>query len=138
MAPLCLCIALGVMPIDSLPLSVTSYWPFVDGQPMAWAGQADGDPHHYANMQPTSPDHAGQVAACIQDWTRREWTTALSFTWQGQPMTLACWDTFGAESYRQPFYHDGYGKWVIPVDVLSPAPYHGLVRDWQREVVSVP
>lgn len=125
-------------PIEQMPLSVTSYWLFDEaGQPVAWDGQADGDPHHYANMQPTSPGHANQVGACISDWTRFNWTTSVSFVWQGQPLDIACFDAFGAVSYRQPFFHEGYGTWVVPIDVLSPEPLHGLVWEWQTEVVLV-
>ncbi len=125
-------------PLEEMPLSITSYWLFdATGAPVAWEGQANGDPWHYANLEPTSPSHARQVAACIQPWTRFGWTTAVSFWWQGEWLTVACYDNFGAVSYRQPFYHDGYGRWVIPVDVLSPVPYHGLVREWETDMVQV-
>ena len=141
----CLIIALaGAMqqlqppPVDEMPLSVTSYWLFDDsGNPVAWGGQADGDPHHYANMYPTSPDHAGKVGACISAWVKRGWTKAISFLWQGKRIIIHCYDAFGLESYRQPFYHDGYGRWVVPVDILSPVPYHGLVLEWEASVVEV-
>jgi hypothetical protein len=121
-----------------MPLSVTAYWFFgPDGEPIPWNGQADGSPEAYANMQPTSPDHAQKVGACIQDWTLFYWTTAVSFVWQGQELQVACYDNFGLESYRQPFYHDGYGVWVVPVDVLSPYPMHDLVWDWHTDMVRV-
>lgn len=125
-------------PIEQMPLSVTSFWMFDDnGNPVAWGGQANGDPGHYANGEATSPAHAGKVAACIQDWTLLNWTTAVSFWWGGEQMTVACYDNFGAPSYRRPFYHAGYGTWVVPIDLLSPLPYHGLVWDWSRDVVQV-
>lgn len=125
-------------PVADMPLSVTSYWIFDDsGVPVAWNGQANGDPDHYANGEATSPDHAGKVAACIQDWTLLGWTTAVTFWWGGEQMTVACYDNFGDEDYRRPFYHAGYGQWVVPIDILSPLPYHGLVWDWSRDVVQV-
>lgn len=125
-------------PVDQMPLSVTSYWLFDDsGTAVAWNGQANGDPNHYANGEATSPAHAGRVAACIQDWTRLGWTTAVSFWWDGQLVEVACYDNFGLASYRQPFYHSGYGRWVVPVDVLSPVPLHGLVEQWETAVVVV-
>ena len=94
-------------PVSEMPLSVTSFWFFdADGNPVAWQGQANGDPYHYANTEPTSADHAGKVAACIQEWTTFGWTTAVTFMWYGEQMTVACYDNFGAESYRQPFYHE--------------------------------
>ena len=141
----CLAVAIaGVLnqlqppPIESMPLSVTSYYIFDDeGHVVAWEGQADSDPSVYANMQPTSPADAGKVAACIGDWVTLPWTTAVSFTWKGEPMTVACYDAFGLESYRRPFYHDGYGAWCIPIDILSPTPYQGLVWDWSTEMVEV-
>ena len=125
-------------PVGEMPLSITSYWMFDDnGNPVAWEGQANGDPGHYANGEATSPDHACKVGACIQDWTLLNWTTAATFWWQGEQMTIACYDNFGLESYRRPFYHAGYGEWVIPIDVLSPLPYHGLVWEWGTEMVKV-
>ncbi len=124
--------------VEAMLLSITSYWLFDDaGQPVAWDGQADGDPHHYANMVKTDPAHAGTVAACIGEWVTLGWTTAVSFTWHGEPVTVACYDAFGLESYRRPFYHEGYGEWVVGLDVLSPAPLHGLVWDWHTDVVEV-
>lgn len=128
----------AVPPLESMPLSLTSYWMFDDdGQPVAWGGQANDDPGHYANGEVAVPEHAGNVAACIQDWTLFYWTTAVSFTWQGQQMQVSCYDNFGAESYRRPFFHDGYDVWVVPVDILSPVPFHGLVWEWSTDTVKV-
>ena len=125
-------------PIEEMPLSLTNYWFFdSDGNPVPYGGQANGDPYHYANTEPTSADHAGKVAACIQEWTTFGWTTAVTFMWYGEQMTVACYDNFGAESYRQPFYHEGYSEWVVPIDLLSPVPYHGLVREWATDMVRV-
>lgn len=125
-------------PIEAMPLSLTSYWLFDDtGQPVAWSGQADGDPGHYANMVHTDPAHAGKIGACIGEWVTMPYTTAVSFTWQGQRYDVACFDAFGLESYRQPFYHEGYGVWVVPVDVLSPVPLHGLVWEWEAAMIGV-
>lgn len=128
----------AVPPIEGMPLSLTSYWFWdEDGQPVAWAGQADGDPFHYANMVETDPAHAGKVGACIGAWVTRPWTTAVSFTWQGQQYDVACFDAFGDVDYRRPFYHEGYGAWVVPVDLLSPVPLHGLVWEWDTAIVEV-
>ena len=125
-------------PVSEMPLSVTSFWFFdADGNPVAWKGQANGDPYHYANTEPTSADHAGKVAACIQEWTTFGWTTAVTFMWYGEQMTVACYDNFGAVNYRQPFFHEGYGEWVVPIDILSPVTYHGLVREWSTDMVRV-
>ena len=125
-------------PVEQMPLSVTSFWFFdADGNPVAWQGQANGDPYHYANTEPTSADHAGKVAACIQEWTTFGWTTAVTFMWYGEQMTVACYDNFGAVNYRQPFFHEGYGEWVVPIDILSPVTYHGLVREWSTDMVRV-
>lgn len=135
---LCMCATLWLGQLEELPLSVTSYWPFDEnGHAVAYGGQADGNPHVYANMMPTSPDHAHQVAACISDWTTLGHTTAVTFWWLGEEITVACWDAFGAEAYRRPFFHDGYGRTVIPIDILSPTPYHGLVHDWSTLMVPV-
>lgn len=125
-------------PLDAMPLSVTSYWFYdEDGQPVAWKGQADGDPSIYGNSYPTDISHAGRVGACIQELVRRVTTHAFTFTWRGQLITIHCYDTFGKVSYRRPFYHNGYGRWVIPIDILSPTPYHGLVSEWSLSVVEV-
>lgn len=42
-----------------------------------------------------------------------------------------------AVAYREPFYHSHYERWVVPVDVLSPVPLHGLVWEWETAVVQV-
>lgn len=124
--------------IEDMALSLTSYWFFgPDGEPVAWNGQADGNPEGYANSYPTSPDHAWRVSACISEWTTLYWTTAVSFMWGSQIREVACYDNFGLESYREPFFHDGYGQWVIPVDVLTPEVVHGLVHDWSTTTVQV-
>lgn len=65
------------------------------------------------------------------------WTNTVIFWWNGEQRMVACNDAFGRESYRQPFYHDGYGLWVIPVDVFSPEPIHGLVWEWQLGNIEV-
>lgn len=154
-AALCLAIALtGITeqlkppPIEQMPLALTNYWFFdSSGNPVAWNYQANGEPDEYANLYPTDPSHAWQVAACIQDWTKlyvepepgyiAPYTTSISFWWNGQERTVACYDNFGAITYRRPFYHSGYGQWVIPVDVLTPEPVYGLVWDWSMDMVVI-
>jgi hypothetical protein len=39
--------------------------------------------------------------------------------------------------YRRPFYHPGYGTWIIPVDVLTDEPVYGLVWGWETAVVQI-
>jgi len=125
-------------PLGEMALSLTNYWLFDEvGTPLAWGGQADGDPYHYANMQPTSAAHDWQVSACIGDWTKFYHTTAVTFWWQGEWRELVCYDAFGLESYRQPFFHEGHEQWVIPVDVLTSEPVYGLVDSWETATVPV-
>ena len=125
-------------PLDEMALSLTNYWFYgPDGEPVAWEGQSDGDPSVYANSYPTSPEHEWLVSACIGDWTKLYNTTAVSFYWEGEWREVACYDAFGLESYREPFFHDGYGRWVIPVDILTDDPVYGLVTEWQTAVVPV-
>lgn len=125
-------------PLEDMPLSLTSYWTMdSDGNYVPWNGQADDTPHLAANGTLLTPDMAWQTSACISDWTTRYWTNTVIFWWNGEQREVACNDEFGRESYRQPFYHDGYGLWVIPVDVFSPEPVHGLVWEWQLGNVQV-
>ena len=85
-----------------------------------------------------------QVGACVQDWTRlwpgegsNSWTTAVFFEWNGQARELACCDTFGDVDYRRPFFHERYGLWVIPVDVLTNEPSYGLIWDWHADMTRI-
>lgn len=125
-------------PIEEMPLSVASYWTMdEDGNYIAWNGQADDSPELAANGTYLTPDLAWQAGACISEWTTRYWTTSVVFQWGGEVREVACHDEFGRESYRRPFFHDGYGLWVIPVDVFSPEPVHGLVWEWNTGRVQV-
>jgi hypothetical protein len=130
-------------PISQMPLSLTNYWFFdSDGNPLPYGGQANGEPERYANLYPTSADHEWRVAGCIQDWTKLyegwdSWTTAVSFTWQGEARAVACFDNFGDEDYRRPFFHERYGLWIIPVDILTGEPVYGLVWDWAIDMTRI-
>jgi hypothetical protein len=72
-------------PLQEMPLGLTNYWFFDEnGRPVAWNGQANGQPDYYANMYPTDAAHNWHVAGCIQDWTKiyhgqGSMTTAVSF-----------------------------------------------------------
>jgi hypothetical protein len=130
-------------PIEKMPLSLTSYY-FLDedGEPVAWNYQANGDPGRYANMYPTSANHEWKVAACIQDWTKLwqgefSWTTSVSFMWDSVEREVSCFDNFGAVGYRQPFFHEGYGEWVIPLDIMTDEPVHGLVWGWSSDMARI-
>jgi hypothetical protein len=126
-----------------MPLSLTNYWFFdSDGNPVPWAGQANGEPERYANLYPTSAAHEWRVAGCIQGWTKLyegewSWTTAVSFTWGGEDRAVACFDNFGDEGYRRPFFHERYGLWVIPTDILTDEPVYGLVWDWATDMTRI-
>lgn len=130
-------------PLQEMPLGLTNYWFFdKNGRPVAWNGQANGQPDYYANMYPTDAAHNWHVAGCIQDWTKiyhgqGSVTTAVSFWWHGEQRELACYDNFGDADYRRPFYHPGYGTWIIPVDVLTDEPVYGLVWGWGTAVVQI-
>lgn len=103
--------------------SVTNCWPFSDdGQLTAWGGQADGAPNYTANMtEITSPQQAW-------DWV------AGPLPLVGKTVTIPGYgtylvnDTFGATAYQEGvFYHDGYGRYVIGIDIFTPQPIHELV-----------
>lgn len=138
-------------PLEQMALSLTNYDLFQGGEmAVAWNGQANGDPAHYGSNYPTSPAHVWRVAACIGahpdggvDWTKTyqgpdtvSFTTAVSFWWGGQWVTLVCVDTFGRESYRRPFFHEGCACWVVPVDVLTDEPLRAFVWEWETTAVS--
>lgn len=139
-------------PLEQMALSLTNYWFFDSaGAPVAYEGQADGDPSVYGSLYPTSAGHKWQVAGCIGGlkdspwpaWTKTylgpdavSYTTAVSFLWYGERVTLVCADTFGLESYRRPFFHEGCGCWVVPVDILTDEPVKAFVWEWETTAVS--
>lgn len=114
-------------PIHEVCVSLTNYWPFDDSGELApLNGQADSTPQYTAVMHElTSPD--------IDRWSLVAGPASLL----GKTVCVGyygCYpvlDTFGTIVYRQGvFWHDGYGQWVIGVDVLTDAPIHELVCNW--------
>ena len=118
-------------PITEMCLHVTSYWPWDDNGRLfdGWNYQCNDDcsiTGGLYTLPELASDYAGGYAACIHGWTRIK----------GYPTTIVelpmgdfyCVDTFGRESYRQPFYEADEG-WVIPVDLLHPG-YHDVICDW--------
>lgn len=95
--------------------SVTNYWP------------PDGG---HNCMEPCNQTGAGHVI----DFERDEWAIAAAplpylnsvFVFPDGSEVKAL-DTFGNPVYQAgPFYHDGYGRWVIPLDILTDTPLHYL------------
>lgn len=127
-----LAVAPSPPPVADMCLSVTSYWVWdaqgdiYDG----WMGQCDEN-CSYTGAGYYLPDRAeeyeGGYAACIQDWTKLKGspTNIVNF---GE-FSVYCVDNFGDPDYREPFYHDYYDRWVVPVDVLAES-VHGLYCDW--------
>ncbi len=114
-------------------LSVTSYWVWDDNGDIydGWRGQCDADCSTTGagyKLPDRVEEYTDQYAACIFDWTKlRGYSTRLVTV----PSIGAykCVDNFGAPSYQQPFYHDYYEQWVIPIDLLNPFA-HGLFCGW--------
>lgn len=118
-------------PIGEVCLSVTNYWPYewygewvlMDG----WNGQCDSDCSVTAIMEPVTLDVMGKRAAVP--------ASLLGYTihlpkWGA----LYGWDTFGNETYRNGvFWHDGYGRYVIGLDIFVPDGLHYLECDWYME-----
>jgi len=141
----------GLPEVDEVCWSVTSYWPFeltedvppfrsVDfyslprvkieqmllssdyyWQPVAWNGQADDTPTVTGNGYVINPysDNWGLVAGPIE-------TYGMDFCFHAG-LCLRQHDTFGNETYQNGvFWHDGYKRYVIGVDVLTYEPLHYL------------
>jgi hypothetical protein len=138
----------GIVPpkpdINSMCLHVTSYWPYDENGIIydGWHYQCNESCRMTGGLY-VLPDLASQYnggfAACITGWTARYgWPTSWIEIDQGYAngtgwyTNVACVDGFGAESYRQPFYHWNYQQWVIPIDILSKQPIHELVCNWDR------
>lgn len=119
-------------PLGEMPVSLTSYWIFDEqGDYLpGWGGQCDSSCEDAANGVILTLDMAGRVGACISSWVKfRPHTLTVVFS---DGSMMECVDAFGRESYRQPFFHEGYGRWVIPADILYPPPgVHGLVENWR-------
>lgn len=110
--------------INKVCWSVTNYWPFdEDGQIVSYAGQADGDPYHTAGMIDVAINRdfdwvAGPLSLL-------EAGAAIKLSWLDEPLPV--WDTFGDEAYQAGvFWHDGYGRYVIGIDVFTAVPIHYL------------
>lgn len=128
---------LHVPPLSQTPLHVTNYWVFDEnGEYLpGYMGQCDSDCSATATGFVLEQEDRGQVEACISKWTRLYWTTALTFNGR----TVACVDTFGDETYRAgPFWHEGWGSWVVAVDLFTDQPTYELVYNWEKEVVRAP
>lgn len=117
-------------------ISLTSYWvwkedgTFLDG----WGGQCDSDCTTTANGTTLSHDWAwtGQgdplsAAACISPWVRLGTTRTITLPYYGE---VSCVDAFGLESYRQPFYHPTYERWIVPVDLLAQGVHDLICGGW--------
>lgn len=117
--------------ITFYPLHVTSYsvWDSEGNIMSGYGGQCDSDCRYTATMfrlPDRVKDYAGGVAACITDWIGK----AVYVPGYG---TYRCLDTFGLKSYRVPFFHDGRGLDVVPIDLLTrpDQPIHDLVYNWR-------
>jgi hypothetical protein len=122
-----------IPPIEEMCLSITSFWPWNEQGYLydGWHGQCDSDCSVTSGgyrLPEKAEDYGGGYAACISGWTAvAEYPTAHLVTgWDD----LVCVDSFGDPDYRKPFYHYGYERWVVPVDILAPFA-HGLDCDWE-------
>ena len=129
-------IASTVPDIDDMCLAITSYWVWdANGDMLAgWGGQCNEDCSITGagyTLPARAEDYIENYAACIFDWTSLIGypTTLVSIPGYGD---YKCVDNFGAPNYQQPFYHDYYEQWVIPIDLLSPFA-HNLVCDWDKD-----
>lgn len=119
-------------PIEEMCLSVTSYWVWNDSGVMmdGWGGQCNEDCSYTASghrLPYLAQDFQGGYAACIQDWTKLKGYPTKVVTFD--EFSLFCVDNFGDPDYREPFYHDYYKRWVVPIDVLAQG-VHRLVCNW--------
>jgi hypothetical protein len=118
---------------NEMCLSITSYWVWDEGGQIldGWQNQCNEDCSITASgtrLPLHASEYSGGYAACIQDWTSLVGypTRVLDVPGYGH---YTCVDTFGDLDYRQPFFHEGYDRWVIPVDLLHPGA-QDLVCDW--------
>ena len=121
-----------VPPISEMCLSVTSYWVWDEQGDMlpGWGGQCNDDCSTVASghrLPKRVEDYGGGYAACIQDWTMLKGFPTHVVTFGD--FSHFCVDNFGDLNYREPFYHDYYEQWVVPVDILDPG-MHGLECNW--------
>ena len=122
-------------PIEDMCLHVTSYdvWDENGDIYDGYHGQCDADCSKTGGgytLPDRAEDYRGGYAACIRGWTSLVGYQTTHIKVNG--LTVACVDSFGRESYQQPFFHPGYSpaQWVIPVDVLSAVPTQELVCNW--------
>jgi hypothetical protein len=104
-------------------LSLTAYWPFDEqGNPQPWNGQADATPTQTANGYHITVDDRNKVAAAP--------LPLIGGNVDALGIEATIQDTFGHEVYQHgAFWHDGYERWVLPIDILSDEPIHYLVCD---------
>ena len=119
--------------IPDMCLAITSYWVWDDNGDIydGWQGQCNEDCSTTGagySLPPRAEEYTENYAACIFDWTSLIGypTRLVSIPGYGD---YSCVDNFGAPSYQQPFYHDYYEQWVIPIDLLHPFA-HNLVCNW--------
>ena len=120
-------------PIADMCLAVTSYWVWDDNGDIydGWMGQCDADCSKTGagyDLPLRAEDYTDNYAACIFNWTSLKGypTRLVSIPGYGD---YKCVDNFGDLDYRQPFYHDYYEQWVVPIDLLSPFA-HTLACNW--------
>ena len=108
-------------PLEEACFSVTNFNPWNEaGQLQPFNGQADADPFHTAVMIEVTPALIWRLAAVPAPLLGR--TIVLS-----SGAELYGGDTFGNEAYRAGvIWHSVYGRWVTPVDVLTPDELHYL------------
>lgn len=122
-----------VPPIGDMCLAITSYWVWDENGDIydGWKGQCNEDCSTTGagyNLPARAEDYTENYAACIFDWTKLVGypTTLVSIPGYGD---YRCVDNFGDLDYQQPFFHDYYEQWVIPIDLLNPYA-HNLVCNW--------
>lgn len=123
-------------PISTLCLSLTNYWVWDENGDIlpGFHGQCDEDCSTMASgykLPAREEDYVGDYAACIQEWTSRAGYPTMHIHIDGATNELACVDTFGRESYRKPFYHLKWDRWVIPVDILRKFPVAGVWCEYE-------
>jgi hypothetical protein len=124
-------------PIREMPLHVTTYYVWTpDGDRMdGWGGQCDSTCRWTAagyELPQRVEDYQGGYAACVSSWVRLKGypTVVVNIPGYGE---WRCVDAFGAVGYRQPFWHEGRGLWVVPIDLLR-EPAHDLVYGWTTRI----
>jgi hypothetical protein len=130
-------------PTHEIPIHMTNYNPWDEQGILMVSG----------NKTSQCDNDCSRTAAGFEIPTKAEdlntYVAACPFPDVGFEITIRgvkyfCWDTFGNEYYRAgPFFHEGRGVWVYPVDILTPHPIYQLVPaeewyftpPWNEEVV---